>query len=64
MAFTGDDMKNGEKKTTAGKGSCCPSCGLPVTDPLWFNCPRCRASLSMCSGCEACGKCGKEKGMR
>jgi hypothetical protein len=47
--------KKAEEKAT--KKKTCPSCGLPVTDPLWRICPRCRAELAPCVGCADCGAC-------
>lgn len=44
---------------TAAPGALCPSCRLPLTDPVWLLCPRCRTVLSTCDGCSACGKCAK-----
>lgn len=39
------------------KKGCCPGCGMPVTDPTWLVCPRCRTVINKCGGCADCGKC-------
>lgn len=51
--------KTAKKEAAHTYSTTCPSCKLPVSDPTWLICPRCRADLSTCGGCSACGKCGK-----
>lgn len=49
-----------DPKSNNNEVRACPDCRLPLTDPAWLMCPRCRAVLSVCGGCSDCGKCGKK----
>jgi len=48
-------MKWFDKAKTSGHNpAVCPSCGCPLQDRSWQQCPRCRQELP---GCQGCGNC-------
>lgn len=44
------------RRAKPAHAAACPSCGCPLQDSSWRQCPRCRQELHNCRGCGNRGK--------